>query len=551
MLEQLFFITVSVAIFGIMFYKMIKKNETGYIYLLILGALGIIIDGIGIVANVNANIFLKILTYIMSIIIPGAALILEYKNIDVINWIKFAQVKFYLSTGDLKKAKDILLTIIEKNPNNYNAHKFLAEIYEKEGGIRKAIDEYVRCIEINKKDYDSYYKVALLLNDLEKKDEAIEMLYGLIDKKPDYYNATVTLGDLLIETEKYKEAVSILTEALKYNPTSFDLNYGLGMAYTMLNDFQSAKECYEKAAEILKKEMGDNLKEFSNQEKAMVIMALRDKYPVKSILEVFDMAKSSYCYQQKQIKKENKIAKIKERIKILFFENHKRYGYRRIHLLLKREGIIISEKIVRSIMKEENLIVRAIRQKKYSSYLGEISPAVPNEVQRDFHADKPNKKWLTDITEFKIGEEKVYLSPIIDCFDGMPITWTVGTSPNAELVNTMLDNAIALLKGNEHPIVHSDRGCHYRWPGWIQRMNEAGLTRSMSKKGCSPDNSACEGFFGRMKNEMFYGEKWDKISVEEFISIINQYMQWYRDKRIKLSLGGLSPMEYRRSLGIA
>ena len=297
--------------------------------------------------------------------------------------------------------------------------------------------------------------------------------------------------------------------------------------------------------------MGNNLKEFSNQEKAMVIMALRDKYPVKSILEVFDMAKSSYCYQQKQIKKENKIVKIKERIKTLFFENHKRYGYRRIHLLLKREGIILSEKIVRSIMKEENLIVRAIRQKKYNSYLGEISPAVPNEIQRDFHADKPNKKWLTDITEFKIGEEKVYLSPIIDCFDGMPITWTVGTSPNAELVNTMLDNAIALLKGNEHPIVHSDRGCHYRWPGWIQRMNEAGLTRSMSKKGCSPDNSACEGFFGRMKNEMFYGEKWDKISVEEFISIINQYMQWYRDKRIKLSLGGLSPMEYRRSLGIA
>ena len=252
------------------------------------------------------------------------------------------------------------------------------------------------------------------------------------------------------------------------------------------------KDVYEKAAEILKKEMGNNLKEFSNQEKAMVIIALRDKYPVKRILEVFDMAKSSYCYQQKQIKKENKIVKIKERIKILFFENHKRYGYRRIHLLLKREGIIISEKIVRSIMKEENLIVRIIRQKKYSSYLGEISPAMPNEI-----------------------------------------------------------NAIVLLKENEHPIVHSDRGCHYRWSGWIQRMDEAGLTRSMSKKGCSPDNSACEGFFGRMKNEMFYGEKWDKISVEEFISIINQYMQWYRDKRIKLSLGGLSPMEYRRSLGIA
>lgn len=250
MLEQLFFITISIIIFGLMFYKMIKKNETGYIYLLILGAIGIIIDGIGIVANTNTNIFLKVITYIMSIIIPGMAIILEHKNVDIINWIKFLQVKLYLRSGDLKKAKDILLTIIEKNPNNYNAHKFLAEIYEKEGGIRKAIDEYVRCIEINKKDYDSYYKVALLLNDLEKKEEAIEMLYGLLDKKPDYYNGAVTLGDLLIETEKYKDAVSVLTEALKYNPTSFDLNYGLGMAYTMLNDFKSAKECYEKAVEL-------------------------------------------------------------------------------------------------------------------------------------------------------------------------------------------------------------------------------------------------------------------------------------------------------------
>lgn len=250
MLEQLFFLTASVVIFGIMFYKMIKKNETGYIYILVLGALGIIIDGIGIVLSINTNIFLKIITYIMSIIIPGAILILESKNIDIINWLKFLQVKFYLATGDLKKAKDILLTIIEKNPNNYNAHKFLAEIYEKEGGIRKAIDEYVRCIEINKQDYDSYYKIATLLNDLEKKEEAIQMLTELLDKKPDYYNATVTLGDLLMETEKYKEAVSILTEALKYNPTNFELNYELGMAYTMLNDFQSAKECYEKAAEL-------------------------------------------------------------------------------------------------------------------------------------------------------------------------------------------------------------------------------------------------------------------------------------------------------------
>lgn len=202
-------------------------------------------------------------------------------------------------------------------------------------------------------------------------------------------------------------------------------------------------------------------------------------------------------------------------------------------------------------MKEEHLEVRITKRKRYSSYMGEISPAVANEINRDFHSSKPNEKWLTDITEFNIGEKKVYLSPIIDCFDGLPVTWTIGTSPNAELVNTMLDNAIAQLDDGERPIVHSDRGCHYRWPGWIERMNKAKLIRSMSKKGCSPDNSACEGFFGRMKNEMFYGIKWDDTEVSEFIDIVNEYMEWYREKRIKVSLGGMSPMEYRRSLGLA
>ena len=175
---------------------------------------------------------------------------------------------------------------------------------------------------------------------------------------------------------------------------------------------------------------------------------------------------------------------------------------------------------------------------------------MPNIIDRDFHADKPNEKWLTDITEFHIPAGKVYLSPMIDCFDGLPVSWTIGTSPDAELVNTMLDAATKALNEDEHPIVHSDRGCHYRWPGWIERMEAAGLTRSMSKKGCSPDNSACEGFFGRLKNEMFYGRNWQGISVEEFIKHLDQYMHWYAEERIKVSLGGLSPMNYRRSLGL-
>lgn len=201
-------------------------------------------------------------------------------------------------------------------------------------------------------------------------------------------------------------------------------------------------------------------------------------------------------------------------------------------------------------MQEENLVVYHKRRRKYSSYVGEISPAVPNIVIRNFHADKPNEKWLTDITEFAIPAGKVYLSPIIDCFDGLPVSWTIGTSPDANLANSMLDQAISLLKPDEHPLIHSDRGSHCRWAGWISRMDRAGLIRSMSKKGCSPDNSACEGFFGRIKNEMFYGLSWEGISIEQFIKILDDYIHWYAEKRIKMSLGGLSPIEYRRSLGL-
>ena len=186
------------------------------------------------------------------------------------------------------------------------------------------------------------------------------------------------------------------------------------------------------------------------------------------------------------------------------------------------------------------------KKTSYSSYQGEITPAVPNLLKRDFHANRPNEKWLTDIMEFAIPAGKVYLSPIIDCFDGMPVCWSIGISPNAELTNGMLDKAISLLKVGEHPVVHTDRGCHYRWPGWISRMEAAHLHRSMSKKGCSPDNSACEGFFGRMKNEMFYGISWLNVSIEEFIHTVEDYMVWYREKRIKISLGGLRPLEYRR-----
>ena len=144
-----------------------------------------------------------------------------------------------------------------------------------------------------------------------------------------------------------------------------------------------------------------------------------------------------------------------------------------------------------------------------------------------------------------------YTFHLVDCFDGLLPSWTIGTRPDADLVNSMLDQAIDTLKPGEQPLVHSDRGGHYRWPGWITRIEEAGLTRSMSQKGYPPDNAACEGLFGRIKNEMFYNRSWAGVSLEEFMDTLNAYLHWYNEKRIKMSLGALSPLEYRTRLGWA
>lgn len=165
-------------------------------------------------------------------------------------------------------------------------------------------------------------------------------------------------------------------------------------------------------------------------------------------------------------------------------------------------------------------------------------------------AATPNEKWLTDITEFQIPAGKVYLSPMIDCFDGLVVSWAIGTRPDADLVNTMLDAAIETVANDANrPVIHSDRGAHYRWPGWLSRMRNARLIRSMSRKGCSPDNAACEGFFGRLKTELFYPRNWQDITVEQFIQAVDCYIRWYNEKRIKISLGSRSPMEYRKNLG--
>lgn len=319
-----------------------------------------------------------------------------------------------------------------------------------------------------------------------------------------------------------------------------------------LLDLQLENDILRETIDILKKDPGIDQTALKNSEKAVIVDALVDRYSLPLILEKLHLSRSSYYYQRKRLAAPDKYEVIRAQIIRIFNESKGRYGYRRIWGVLStgETATVISEKVVRRIMKEENLVAKRPHKKKYSSYKDEISAPVENKVNRNFQSEKLNELWLTDISEFALPSGKVYLSPLLDCFDGGLVTWTIGTSPSADLVNTMLDDGINQLEHGEHPIVHSDRGCHYQWPGWIERMKNAKLTRSMSKKGCSPDNSACEGFFGRLKVEMFYGIDWSGVSIDEFIEILNDYLVWYNEKRIKSSLGYMSPMEYRRALGL-
>ena len=319
-----------------------------------------------------------------------------------------------------------------------------------------------------------------------------------------------------------------------------------------IRNLQLEHDLLKKANEILKKDLGVSLQLLSNREKATLVDALREKYALPELLNRLDLARSSYFYHRSRLGGGDKYAEVRRTITDIFESNHRSYGYRRVQASLNRQRVFVSEKVVQRLMKQEHLQAARPKRRGYRSYVGEITPAPENIVNRDFHATAPNEKWLTDISEFHIPAGKVYLSPMIDCFDGMVVSWSIGTSPYAALVNTMLDAAVeTVTEGDKRPIVHSDRGGHYRWPCWLSRIAKANLIRSMSRKACSPDNAACEGFFGRLKTEMFYPRDWRSTTIEQFIQALDSYIRWYNEKRIKLSLGYLSPIEYRGSLGLA
>lgn len=185
------------------------------------------------------------------------------------------------------------------------------------------------------------------------------------------------------------------------------------------------------------------------------------------------------------------------------------------------------------------------RSRKYKSYRGQIGKVADNVLKRKFNAIKPNQIWLTDITEFRLSgyNNRLYLSPILDVFNGEIISYSMSFSPTVALTNNMLDKALEVLNGAEQLVIHSDQGFHYQHQSWTKRLEEKGITQSMSRKGNCLDNSPMENFFGLLKQEMFYGEKFH--SYEHLREEIKKYIKWYNEERIKTKLNGMSPVKYR------
>ena len=336
------------------------------------------------------------------------------------------------------------------------------------------------------------------------------------------------------------------------SPDRSELEQQLETLRRDIRRLQLEKDLLKKANELLKKELGIDRQHLTNREKTLLVDALRPAYAVAELLCEVGLPRSSYFYHRARLQVADKYVEARQVMADIFERNYRCYGYRRMQASLARQCLRLSEKVIQRLMKQESLVVARPKRRRYGSYLGEISPAPDNLIERDFTAAAPNEKWLTDISEFQIPAGKVYLSPMIDCFDGQVVSWSIGTRPDAELVNTMLDAAIETVASSDNkPVVHTDRGAHYRWPGWLSRIADAKLTRSMSRKGCSPDNAACEGFFGRLKNELFYPRNWQFTTIEQFTQELDAYIRWYNERRIKMSLGALSPVEYRRSLGLA
>ncbi|MEX3935789.1 IS3 family transposase [Paraburkholderia phymatum] len=276
--------------------------------------------------------------------------------------------------------------------------------------------------------------------------------------------------------------------------------------------------------------------------KAQVVLELRQEYPLADLLQIAGLARSTFYYQQKALQMADKYASLKDRIRFVFDQHKGRYGYRRVTAVIRQEGRRINHKTVQRLMGELQL-KSCVRVKKYRAYRGQIGHVAPNVLERNFAAQRPNEKWVTDVTEFNVSGQKLYLSPIMDLYNGEIVAYETARRPLFNMVGSMLRKAFDRLGADERPILHSDQGWQYRMPDYRRHLENRKVTQSMSRKGNCLDNAAMESFFGTLKAEFYHVNEFS--SIDELRAGVDDYIRYYNNDRIKLKLGGRSPVEYR------
>jgi putative transposase len=259
------------------------------------------------------------------------------------------------------------------------------------------------------------------------------------------------------------------------------------------------------------------------------------------MLDRIKMARSTFYYNLKLLGQSDGYDDLRRHIQVIYYRHHGRYGYRRITAQLNNEEIEVNHKTVQKLMLQMDLKAKR-RKQHYHSYKGEVGKVAPNILERNFVAIRPNQKWATDVTQVNIHDRKLYLSPILDMYNGEIISYTISNSPDLRMVITMLSKAFKKVHDTNGMIMHSDHGCHYQHLRYQQMLKNHGIIQSMSRKGNCLDNSMMENFFGLMKTELLYLHDWS--SVDEFEKALRAYIHYYNNDRIKLRLKGKSPVQY-------
>ncbi|WP_314549344.1 IS3 family transposase [uncultured Gemella sp.] len=384
--------------------------------------------------------------------------------------------------------------------------------------------------------------------------------YYPAELKLDIINEVLILGNSIVATSlkyalpnhgllcnwisKFKENGYNILEKPKGRPSKMKNNKKIEKnELSKVEQLEKELEYLRAENAVLKKLREIRLKQSQTKRKTKIVEELKETHRLNILLKILGLSRSSYYYTKNKEDKDKKNKSIEEAIKSIQEKNKLRYGYRRVTSELRNMGFLVNHKKVLRLMRKLDVLSFVRPTRKYNSYKGETGKIADNIIDRDFFASEPLKKCYTDVTEFKVGEDKVYLAPIIDGYNAEIIAYSVSFSPNMAQQYEMLSQ----LQNERYDgmILHSDQGWQYQHIEYRQFLKVKGITQSMSRKGTSADNAFMESFFGVLKSEMYYGFEDTFKNKYELKEVIIDYIKYYNEERIKLNLGGVSPVNYR------